>query len=190
MSKMRAVCVDDYLGAHPNDPVSLFGWLRRVALRPLAIDPTRILRLPAEAAEPQLACVEFDRQLQHLGGFDLVVLGLGWNGHVAFNEPGSPIDASTRVVALQPGTIQRNRRYWRGRAIPSHGMTIGMRSILRARRILLLVSGPQKARILEAALHKAITSSLPASFLRSGHLSVLADRAAATFLKATPPKPR
>lgn len=187
---MTAVCVDDYLGARPEDPISLFGWLRRVALRPLGIAPGRTLRLPAEVAEPQLACTEFDKRLQRLGDFDMVVLGLGWNGHVAFNEPGSLVNTMTRIIALQRGTVDRNRRYWRGHTIPSHGITIGMRSILRAKRILLLVSGSQKAQVLEATLRGPITPAVPASLLRRGHLIVLADRAAAKYMTRTRTKSR
>jgi glucosamine-6-phosphate deaminase len=110
---------------------------------------------------------------------------LGWNGHVAFNEPGSPADAKTRIVALHRGTIERNRRYWRGRAIPSYGITIGMQSILRAKYILLLVSGSQKARVLQTALEGPITPAVPASLLRRGHLIVLADRGAAQYVRET-----
>ncbi len=182
-SCLTAVALDDYLGVGPDDPVSLFGWLRRVALTPLGIADSHILRLPAEAVEPQIACAAFDKQLQHFGGFDLVMLGLGWNGHVAFNEPGSPPTSRTRIVALQPGTIERNVGYWRGNHIvPSYGMTIGMVSILRAQRILLLVSGVGKARILAAALRGPISRAVPASVLRHGNLTVIADRHAARFL--------
>lgn len=183
-SRLTVVSLDEYLGVGPDNPISLFGWLRRAALKPLGIADSHILRLPADAAEPQTACAAFDRRLQRLGGFDLVVLGLGWNGHVAFNEPGSPPAARTRIVALQPGTIERNLGYWRGgRIVPSYGMTIGMRSILRAKRILLLVSGSRKARILAATLCGPITRAVPASLLRFGNLTVIADRHAAGALE-------
>lgn len=178
-SRLRVVSLDEYLGVGPRDSISLFGWLHRAVLQPLRINGEGVLRLPADGAEPQLACAALDRRLQRLGGFDLVVLGLGWNGHVAFNEPGSPPTAPTRIVTLQPGTIRRNLRYWRGRRVPTFGVTVGMRQILRAKRILLLVSGSGKAQVLAAALGGPITSAVPASLLRLGRLTVLADRAAA-----------
>ncbi len=182
-SRLTAVCLDEYLGVSPDDPISLFGWLRRVALEPLGIPAARTLRLPSDAADPQAACGRFNRLLDRHGGFDLVVLGLGWNGHVAFNEPGSPRSASTRIVALQPGTMERNLAYWRGRrSLPGYGMTVGLRSILRARRILLLVSGARKAQILAATMCGPITSAIPASQLRLGRLTVIADQAAAKLL--------
>ncbi len=181
-SRFRLVSLDEYLGVGPRDPISLFGWLQRAVLHPLRIASEKVLRLPADCAEPQIACAAFDRRLQRLGGFDLVVLGLGWNGHVAFNEPGSPLNAPTRIVALQSGTVRRNLGYWRGRRVPTYGVTIGMRQILRAKGILLLVSGSAKARILASVLRGPITPAVPASFLRLGRLTVLADRAAARGL--------
>jgi glucosamine-6-phosphate deaminase len=189
-SRLTVVALDDYLGVGPDDPVSLFGWLRRAALTPLGIADSHVLRLPAEATEPLIACAAFDKRLQQVGGFDLVMLGLGWNGHVALNEPGSPPTSRTRIVALQPGTIERNVGYWRGgRIVPSYGMTIGLGSILRAQRILLLVSGVGKARILAAALHGPITRAVPASVLRRGNLTVIADRHAASFLETSARRP-
>jgi glucosamine-6-phosphate deaminase len=182
-SRLRVVSLDEYLGVGPQDRISLFGWLHRAVLGPLHIADERVLRLPGDGPEPQLACAGFDRRLQRLGGFDLLVLGLGWNGHVAFNEPGSPPAAPTRIVALQPGTVRRNLGYWRGRPVPTFGVTIGMRQILRARRIFLLVSGPSKARILAAALNGPLTPAVPASLLRLGRLTVLADSAAAKGLR-------
>ncbi len=182
-SRLTAVCLDEYLGVGPGDPISLFGWLRRVALEPLGIPTAHILRLPSDEAEPQLACERFNTLLDRLGGFNIVVLGLGWNGHVAFNEPGSPRTAPARIVALQPGTIERNLAYWRGRrSLPGYGMTMGLRNILRAKRILLLVSGARKAQILAATLRGPITPTIPASQLRLGRLTVIADQSAARLL--------
>ncbi len=182
-SRLTAVSLDEYLGVSPDDSISLFGWLRRVALEPLGIPAARALRLPSDAADPQAACKRFTRLLARHGGFDLVVLGLGWNGHVAFNEPGSLRSTSTHIVALQPGTVERNRAYWRDRRrLPRYAMTVGLRSILRAKRIFLLVSGARKAQILAATLRGPITSAIPASQLRLGRLTVIADQAAAKLL--------
>jgi len=183
LSGLKVVCLDEYLGVGPSSPISLFGWLRRVAIGPLGIRESRVLRLPADDREPLLACAAFDRQLDRAGRLDLAVLGLGWNGHVGFNEPGSPPAARTRIVALQSGTRRRNGRYWAGRPdIPRYGVTIGLRDIIRAKHILMLVSGRDKARILQTTLQGPVTPRVPASLLRRGHLTVLADRPAAARL--------
>lgn len=185
-SGLKVVCLDEYLGVGPESPISLFAWLHRAVIGPLGIGQGRVLRLPSDDREPSLACAGFDRRLDREGRLDLVVLGLGWNGHVGFNEPGSPPSARTRIVALDPGTRERNRRYWAGRSdIPAYGMTIGLRDIIRAGHILLLVSGRNKARILKASLRGPVTPRVPASLLRRGRLTVLADRPAATLLPRT-----
>jgi glucosamine-6-phosphate deaminase len=181
-SRMSVVSIDEYLGVAPDDETSLFGWLRRVAIEPLGIPPDRVLRVPADDPNPARACRAFERHIKRIGGLDLAVLGLGWNGHVAFNEPGSRASSRTRVVALTPGTVARNRRYWKGREPPSHGVTIGIRTLLEARRILLLVAGEEKAAVLHAALRGPITPKVPASLVRQGRLTVIADRAAASLL--------
>ncbi len=79
-SRLMVVSLDEYLGVDPDDAISLFGWLRRAALEPLGIADSHILLLPADAAEPQIACAAFDKRLQQVGGFDLVMLGLGGTG--------------------------------------------------------------------------------------------------------------
>jgi glucosamine-6-phosphate deaminase len=177
-SRIRVVSIDEYLGVAPTDPVSLFGWLERTVLVPLAIDPARVVRVAADDPDPARACRAYERRLAALGGLDLAVLGLGWNGHVAFNEPGSRPSSRTRVVALTPGTVERNRSYWQDRAPPARGVTIGLATLLAARRILLLAAGAEKAAILHAVLHGPISPSVPASLLRRGRLFVVADRAA------------
>jgi glucosamine-6-phosphate deaminase len=184
LSRVHVVSLDEYLGVGPEEPISLFGWLSRAALVPLGIPPERTLRLPADDVEPQLATRAVDRWLTRHGPMDAVVLGLGPDGHVAFNEPGAPADARTRVVALRRETVERNQRYWEGTArVPAFGMTIGLRDILGARRVLLLAAGAEKAAILSRALEGPITPEVPASVLRRTALTVIADRAAAARLR-------
>lgn len=181
--RMRIVSVDEYLGVGPEDPVSLFGWLSRVALAPLGVTEDRVFRVPAEAQDLARKCRAFDRDLERRGGLDLAVLGLGWNGHVAFNEPGARATSPTRAVDLAAGTLERNRRYWGGsRELPARAVTLGMRAILGARRILLLASGSEKAVALALALRGPVTPRVPASLLRLGRLTVIADRSAASRL--------
>jgi glucosamine-6-phosphate deaminase len=180
--RMRAVALDEYAGIGPEHPRSLYGWLDRALLAPLGVDDARILRIEAEAEDRARACRAYDRRLAAWGGLDLCILGLGWNGHVAFNEPGSRATSPTRVVDLTEGTRARNRDYWEGGRVPAQGVTIGLARILAARRILLLVSGSDKAAILAAALRGPMSPAVPASLLRRGRLTVLADRASAEHL--------
>ena len=119
------------------------------------------------------------------GGLDLTVLGLGGNGHLGLNEPGSAADGLTRVVSLARPTKDAATEKYGSLVQPEYGMTIGMRQILASREIWLLVTGSHKAKILRRVLSDPIGSEVPASFLRSHpNVTVFADESAAQDLVA------
>jgi glucosamine-6-phosphate deaminase len=179
-SRLRAVQLDEYIGIAPNDERAFFGWLQREALTPLAISADRTIALRGYADDPQEECVRYDRAINAAGGLDLAILGLGANGHLGFNEPPSGPDAPTRVVDLADETIESNARYWGGRdRVPTRAITAGMRVILAARRVVLVVTGAAKQEILHRALEGEITPDVPASYLRTVRdVRVYCDRAA------------
>ena len=112
LSAARLVSSEEYLGVSDDDPISLFGWLRRDLLDPCGVAPAAVLRLAGDSADPLEECARFDAALQRLGGLDLVVQSVGVNGHFGFNEPGCSRDAATRVVTLTPITRESNATYW------------------------------------------------------------------------------
>ncbi len=122
---ITAVQLDEYLGLEPDDRRSLFGWMRRSFLEPLAIDDARVVRLPLDG-DLDDACAAFDRGLEARGGIDLAILGLGHDGHLGFNEPPADRWAPTRAVTLTDVTIEANARYWGDVAdVPTRAVTIG-----------------------------------------------------------------
>ncbi len=126
----------------------------------------------------------YDAHIVRSGGIDLQILGLGSNGHIAFNEPGSSHHSGTRTVTLAEQTVRDNARFFvRVEDVPRQAITMGIGSILAARRILLLATGAAKAPAVAAALEGPVTTLLPASALQ-GHPSVhvLLDEAAASHL--------
>ncbi len=178
-SSLTIVQLDDYRGLGPGDRRSLYGWMDRALLRPLAIADDRVLRLPADG-DPD-ACAAFDRELEARGGIDLAILGVGENGHLGFNEPPSAAGSPTRIVALTRATIAANARYWGSDTdVPTEAVTLGLRPLLASRRILLLASGPRKREIVHRALDGPMGDDVPASFLRraEGEVTVIVDRAA------------
>lgn len=177
---MSIVQLDEYLGLEPDDRRALFGWMDRTVLGPLGIDDARVTRLPTEG-DVDAACAGFDRELDARGGIDLAILGLGTNGHVGFNEPPSDAASVTRTVDLSPDTISANARYWGTEGdVPTRAVTLGLRTLLAARRILLLVSGASKHAIVRRALEGPVGEDVPASFVRQarGAVTVVVDRAA------------
>lgn len=177
LSRARVAMLDEYLDA---GTVSFRGWLEDHFLRAAGVGPERLLAMPSRPENIAAACVHYEEQLAAWGGCDLQLLGLGHNGHIGFNEPGSEADSRTRVVRLSEQTRRANEEYWPGREIPARGVTTGLALLLAARRILLLVRGEDKAAILERTLRGPISSAVPASFLRrAADVWVVADEAAA-----------
>lgn len=181
-ARMRVVMLDEYLDP-PSEATSFWGWLRRELFDPLQISPARILRLPNRSEGIEAACARFEAELKVWGGCDLQWLGLGDNGHIGFNEPGSDPASRTRSVELTTATARANAAYWKNHFIPRRAVTMGIGTILEARNLALLVRGKDRAETLRQALQGEIETTMPASYLRTAeNLYVFADTAAASGL--------
>ena len=170
-SDITVFLLDEYIGLAPPDPRSFRAFGEHHLVEPLGLRPHHFFALDGTAADLSAECAAFETSIAAAGGIDLAVLGLGRNGHVAFNEPGSAPDSRTRVVQLAPDTIAPS--------LPSTAITMGVATICEARRVLLVTTGAHKAAALTAALFGPVTTDVPASLLR-GHerLQVVADDAA------------
>ncbi|MBP3962674.1 glucosamine-6-phosphate deaminase [Paenibacillus lignilyticus] len=175
-------CLEEYLGVGPEDERSLFSWLSRMFITPNEIPADHIHRLRGEDIEPQRACERFDDTIRRIGGLDLIVEGIGVNGHVGFNEPGSLMESRCRVVALSKTTLDYNTSYWNAE-VPHYGMTVGIGNILEAKEVILMASGHAKALPLYHSLQGNVHADVPASYLQHArHLTVIADKEAAASL--------
>src|SRR5699024_2943790 len=125
-------------------------------------------------------CNDYEQLIQDVGGIDLQVLGLGTNGHIAFNEPGTSFDSRTSVVDLTQETLESNRRFFDSiEEVPTQALSMGIGSVIEAKEIILLVSGESKAKALSLAINGEITEDLPASILQQhDHVTIIADEAA------------
>jgi len=176
------VTLDEYADIASDDRRRLSSWLSRELLTPLGIaadafhafDPRGNPGAEAERIEGVIAA---------RGGIDLAVLGLGPNGHLGFNEPGSPFDSRTRLVSLTPESIRSNAAYWGGEVdVPSTAYTLGLGTINECRSVVLVVSGARKAGILARTLNDAVSINVPATLFRVHPSSiVIADRDALAF---------
>ena len=178
--QMTAVQLDEYLGLAAGDRRSLHGWMRRSFLEPLEIPEDRVITLPLDG-DLARGCSAFDEAIEARGGLDLAILGLGQNGHLGFNEPPSDDQARTRRVQLSPVTIEANARYWGVASdVPSEAVTVGLHSLLAARRIVLVVSGEGKHEIVREVVDGPVVPAVPASYLQEaeGDVTVVVDRAA------------
>jgi glucosamine-6-phosphate deaminase len=175
----RFVTLDEYADIALDDRRRLLSWLKRAFLDPAGIGSHQVTAFDP-TAEHQIACARMEDAIASLGGIDLAVLGLGPNGHLGFNEPGSPFDSRTRKVALTAESIRSNAPYWGSEAdVPRHGLTLGLGTLREARAIVLLASGAPKAAIVARLMQEPIGESLPATLLRlCPHSILLADQAA------------
>jgi glucosamine-6-phosphate deaminase len=175
--------LDEYVGLPAEDPNSYLATLQREVAIPIGLPLDRLHVPPASSVE-DLGC--YDRQISAAGGVGVQLLGIGGNGHIGFNEPGSPLDAGTRLITLDERTRGDNARFFASLAqVPTQAVTQGIGTILRARRLVLLAFGKQKAPALAAALAGPVTPRVPASALqRHPDVIVLADPDAASLLPA------
>jgi glucosamine-6-phosphate deaminase len=184
LSRMELYLLDEYLGQSIDDEASLTNWLKGVFLDPAGLHE-HVHFIPSTADDPDAAAAAYDRALTEAGGLDLAILGLGPNGHIAFNEPGSAADSRTRVLDLTEESRNQSAAYWDGKeTIPTQAMTMGVATLLEARRLVLIVTGASKAEILRDALEGPMTADVPASWLRlaADRLEVIVDEPAAALL--------
>jgi glucosamine-6-phosphate deaminase len=177
LSQLRVAQLDEYVGLKPDDERSLLGWMQRILIDPLQIDPARVIAFSNVEHDSTAACLAHAERLRETG-IGLAVLGLGPNGHLGFNEPPSEASSPTRLVDLTPASLASNARYWGSESrVPPRAVTVGMGAILASRRILLLVSGPAKVDILRRTLESPASPDNPASLLRlASDVTLLADR--------------
>jgi glucosamine-6-phosphate deaminase len=176
-AQARFFNLDDYLGLSVDDPLSYARFLREHFLMPAGVPEAHIRLLRGDAVEIEAECRDYEAAIEAAGGLDLAILGLGANGHIGFNEPGSDWSAQTHVVSLSPETRATHVAQTQGKfAIPEYGITVGISTIVEARKILLLVAGGAKARALAAFRRGIADAKWPVTALL-GHrnLTVLAE---------------
>jgi galactosamine-6-phosphate isomerase len=163
-SALRVMKLDEWLGLPMDDSGTCESYLRNRLLQPLKIGDDRYYTFNSDTGDPEAECTVIQSRLDRHGPIDFCVLGLGTNGHIAFNEPASALTAHTHVAALARSS--QFHPMVAGRSIkPHYGLTLGMADIFQSRMILLLISGAAKRDIVQSLLSERITTTLPASLL-------------------------
>lgn len=185
MAQGRFVQLDEYCDIAADDPRSLAGWVERVLLGPLGIGRDRLVAFDSATRDPDAEAARVERAVATMG-LDLALLGLGPNGHLGFNEPGSDFASKTRHVVLTPESIKSNSVYWGGEdRVPRTAFTLGLGTLASARHSILLVAGEHKADILRRMLDEPPTIEVPATQLyQHASTTIIADAAALSKLTA------
>lgn len=177
-SYVRTVNLDEYVGLGPEDSEGYRYYMDQNFFNKVNIRKENTHIPSGLAKNLEAECERYDELIQSLGGIDMQLLGLGRNGHIGFNEPHSAFEKSTHVVSLKESTRYYNARFFEHqRQVPEKAITLGIRSIMQAKRILLCVSGEYKAEILKQVLTGPVTPSVPGSILQMHpNLTVVADQ--------------
>jgi glucosamine-6-phosphate deaminase len=157
--------LDEYAGIDGNHPGSYCAFMKSHLFNFIDIDQANAHIPNGTAADLNAECARYEREIAAAGGIDLTFLGLGSNGHIAFNEPGTPFDARTRVVALTESTRTANASLFPEGNVPTHAITMGIATILDSKSIVLLASGASKKAAIERLRSGEVSEQFPASAL-------------------------
>jgi glucosamine-6-phosphate deaminase len=174
---LKSFNLDEYVGLHPSNPNSYRYYMEKRLFNHIDIQERNIHIPNGMARDLEEECYQYENWIDKVGGIDLQILGIGRNGHIGFNEPGTSFDSLTHIVELSSSTRQANARYFRSiEEVPTHAITMGIVTILKSKEILLLASGHEKSHAINRLLSGEINQQFPSSVLRSHtNVTIIAD---------------
>ena len=166
-SQVKSVNLDEYVGLAPTHDQSYRYFMQTNLFDHVNIDPANTNVPNGLASDPEAECERYNQVIRSMGGIDVQVLGMGHNGHIGFNKPGHAFELETHVVNLTERTIEANARFFASKdEVPKRAITMGIKSIMQARQILVVVSGEDKAEIVKKAFYGPVVPEVPASILQ------------------------
>ena len=179
-SQVTTVNLDEYKGLLPDDEQSYHYFMHKHFFDHINIDPARIHLPDGTEEDSEKACSDYNRVIRSVGGVDMQLLGIGGNGHIGFNEPNQAFEKETHCVALKEETIRANSRFFDSiDKVPRFAYTMGIKSIMQAKTILLIASGEAKADAIYNTVCGPVTPAVPASILQlHNNVIIVADEAA------------
>lgn len=169
--------LDEYVGMNPENEQSYYYYMNHHLFNHINISPDHIHLPQGNKENLEHECNHYELLIEQNGGIDLQVLGIGQNGHIGFNEPGTSFNSKTHIVELDDSTRKANSRYFHTiDEVPTHAITMGISTIIKSKEILLLVSGENKTQALQRLLEGEISEEFPASILKQhSNITVIAD---------------
>ena len=184
-SNVTTVNLDEYKGLNRENDQSYYYFMNEHLFSKVNVNHERTFLPDGTEKDSEKACADYNQVIEDVGGVDLQLLGLGHNGHIGFNEPGDVFKAKTHCVDLTETTIKANQRFFASiDDVPRQAYTMGIQTIMQARKILVVVSGEDKAGIVKEAFFGPITPRVQASVLQlHPDVTVVADEAALSLVK-------
>ena len=190
-SRVRSFNLDEYLGLPGDHDQSYRYFMDTNLFNHINVDKANTRVPDGKAADPAKMCQEYEQAIKAGGGIDFQVLGIGGNGHIAFNEPGSARDSRTRIVDLDEGTIKDNSRFFDSiDDVPRQAISMGMATVMEAKEVILLASKANKAEAIVKSVEGPVTEEVPASILQEHpNVTFLVEKEAAAKLTGDYEKP-
>ena len=185
ISTWSFVGLDEWMGMNGKDEGSCRYYVDLQLFRPLAIQEYQISFFDGRSSDPQVECEKIEQFIHQKNGIDVAILGLGMNGHIGMNEPGTSPVTRSHIATLEPVTQQVGQKYFSKEQQLAEGLTLGLGTLLEAKHIILLANGTHKAEIVRRVLEEEISENIPASLLRRhASLSIYLDTTAASLLQS------
>ena len=167
-SEVTSVNLDEYRGLPKEHPESYWSFMHRNLFDHVNIDPAHINLPDGTNMDAEAECKRYDAVIRSVGGVDLQLLGIGPNGHIGFNEPGEAFELETHCVDLTTATIEANKRFFDGNEdlVPKQAYTMGIKTIMQARKVLVVANGKAKAQAVKDAVTGPVTPACPGSILQ------------------------
>lgn len=183
-SKTTTVNLDEYIGLNPEHNQSYRYFMNNNLFNHINIDKSNTFVPNGLAEDLEAQCKEYDQKISELGGIDIQLLGVGNNGHIAFNEPNNELSSGTHIISLTDNTIEANARFFDNiYDVPRKAITMGVGGIMKAKKIILIASGESKAEAIKGIFSGKITTANPATMLQMHRdVTVIVDEAAAKLI--------
>ncbi|HET9746220.1 MAG TPA: glucosamine-6-phosphate deaminase [Chitinophagaceae bacterium] len=182
-SKMTFIGLDEWVGLPPTNSGSCHYFFQHMLIGPLGLQPSQYFLFDALASDLKNECVKMDKFIDEKSGIDVMVVGIGMNGHIGFNEPGTSFDNLSHVIELDEITKSVGQKYFTEEVELSKGITIGFKQLLQAKKVVLMANGSKKAEVIKKTVEGPVTENFPASIMqRHENGFVLVDDEAASLL--------
>lgn len=176
--------LDEWIGFGADDDGGCRNLLNKDFLKPIGLREDQIVFFDGKAIDPEEECARVNKVVASLGGLDLIILGVGMNGHLALNEPGTPWDSYAHVSELENVTKEVGQKYFKQPTVISQGITVGIQHIMKAKTAILMASGSAKAAVIQRALAFPVSTAFPATALQNHtNAELLLDAEAAKLIE-------
>ncbi|MBX4268108.1 glucosamine-6-phosphate deaminase [Clostridium estertheticum] len=182
--EVRTFNLDEYYGLDPENPQSYYSFMNKNLFDKVDISKNNINMPDGMVKDVNDFCLLYENKIKLLGGIDMQVLGIGGNGHIGFNEPNVNFEAQTHLVNLDEQTIEANSRFFKSiEEVPVKAISMGIKTIMNSKKIILLANGLNKAEAIAKAVNGKINPSIPASILQlHNDVTIIIDKEAASLL--------